>query len=275
MKRGDEAVKFESRVQQSRHLLTKMDKKIVAFIQENELDDSFSTINSLAHAIGTSPATITRFSNKLNYANFQDMKFNLQHEKSERVVENAPLVQQIHRYHQNIIQQTGEFISEEKIKRFAHYLKTSRQVNYAGLGSSGLTASEFYYRTLRMGVKGMVSTDAHQMKISASLLSSKDMFVAISNSGETTELAEAAQIAHKQGAYVVVITNYEGSTITQHANLVLITSDQSRVHDTRFINTQIATTFLMDIVCYLLLKNDYMHKLYQHTRHTILGKKDL
>lgn len=275
MKRGDEAVKFENRVQQSRHLLTKMDKKIVAFIQENELDDSFSTINSLAHAIGTSPATITRFSNKLNYANFQDMKFNLQHEKSERVVENAPLVQQIHRYHQNIIQQTGEFISEEKIKRFAHYLKASRQVNYAGLGSSGLTASEFYYRTLRMGVKGMVSTDAHQMKISASLLSSKDMFVAISNSGETTELAEAAQIAHKQGAYVVVITNYEGSTITQHANLVLITSDQSRVHDTRFINTQIATTFLMDIVCYLLLKNDYMHKLYQHTRHTILGKKDL
>ena len=101
------------------------------------------------------------------------------------------------------------------------------------------------------------------------------MFVAISNSGETTELADAAQIAHEQGAYVVIITNYEGSTITQHANLVLITSDQSRVHDTRFINTQIATTFLMDIVCYLLLKDDYMHKLYQHTRHTILGKKDL
>ena len=44
------------------------------------------------------------------------MKFNLQHEKSEKV-ENAPLVQLIHRYHQNIIQQTGEFISEEKIKR--------------------------------------------------------------------------------------------------------------------------------------------------------------
>ncbi|AMG61884.1 MurR/RpiR family transcriptional regulator [Staphylococcus lugdunensis] len=265
-------MKFDNRVQRSRHILTKMDRKIVTFIQEQELDDRFSTINSLAYAIGTSPATITRFSNKLGYDNFQDMKFSVQHEKSEKIVENAPLVQQIHRYHQRIIQQTGEFISEEKIKRFAHNLKTRRQINYAGLGSSGLTASEFYYRTMRMGLKGMVSTDAHQMKISASLLSAQDMFVAISNSGETIELIEAAAIAHDQGAYVAVITNYEGSSITEKADLVLITTDQSRINDSQFINTQIATFFLMDIVSYLLLNDPHMNQLYQHTRQTILGK---
>lgn len=88
-------------------------------------------------------------------------------------------------------------------------------MNFAGLGSSGLTASEFYYCAMRMGIKGLVSTDAHQMKISASLLSSNDMFVAISNSGETSELIDAAKIARNQGAYVVVITNFEGSTITK------------------------------------------------------------
>ena len=108
-------MKFENRVQRCRHLLTKTDKRIIEYIQKHPLDDSFSTINSLAYAIETSPATITRFSNKLNYDNFQDMKFSLQHEKSEKSVENAPLIQLIHRYHQNIIQQTGEFISEEKL----------------------------------------------------------------------------------------------------------------------------------------------------------------
>lgn len=265
-------LKFENRVQRSRHILTKMDKKIVEFIRQSELDDRFSTINSLAYAIGTSPATLTRFSSKLGYDNFQDMKFSLQNEKTEKVVENAPLVQQIHSYHQRIIQQTGEFISEEKIKRFAHYLKTSRQVNYAGLGSSGLTASEFYYRTMRMGLKGMVSTDAHQMKISASLLTSQDMFVAISNSGETDELTEASKIAKEQGAYVTVITNFEGSSITKHADLVLITTDQSRIKDSRFINSQIATMFLMDIVSYLLLNDQHMHHLYQRTRQVVLDK---
>ena len=63
-------MKFENRVQRCRHLLTKTDKRIIEYIQKHPLDDSFSTINSLAYAIETSPATITRFSNKLNYDNF-------------------------------------------------------------------------------------------------------------------------------------------------------------------------------------------------------------
>ena len=43
------------------------------------------------------------------------MKFSLQHEKSEKSVENAPLIQLIHRYHQNIIQQTGGLFLRKKL----------------------------------------------------------------------------------------------------------------------------------------------------------------
>ncbi|MRF36486.1 SIS domain-containing protein [Staphylococcus sp. KY49P] len=265
-------MKFENRVQRYRHLFTKTDKQIVEYIQSNQFDDAFSTINSLAHAIGTSPATITRFSNKLDYDNFQDLKFNLQQEMTDNVIENSPLIQRIHKYHQDIIQQTGEFISDEKIQRLVNQIMRSRQIIYAGLGSSGLSATEFYYRMMRMGLKGNVSTDAHQMKIFASLLTASDTFVAISNSGETAELIAAVEVAHERGAFVVAITNYEGSALTQCADLVLITTDQSRINDTRFINTQIATLFLIDIVSYLLLDDDYMQNVYQHTKKIILNE---
>lgn len=265
-------MKFENRIQRYHHLFTKTDKQIVEYIQSNHFDDSFSTINSLAHAIGTSPATITRFSNKLDYDNFQDLKFNLQQEMTDKVIENSPLIQRIHKYHQDIIQQTGEFISDEKIQRFVNQIMRSRQIIYAGLGSSGLSATEFYYRMMRMGLKGSVSTDAHQMKIFGSLLTTSDTFVAISNSGETAELIAAAEVAHAREAYVVAITNYEGSTLTECADLVLITTAQSRINDSRFINTQIATLFLIDIVSYLLLDDDYMHNVYQHTKKTVLNE---
>ena len=46
-------MKFENRVQRCRHLLTKTDKRIIEYIQKHPLDDSFSTINSLAYAIET------------------------------------------------------------------------------------------------------------------------------------------------------------------------------------------------------------------------------
>lgn len=267
-------MKFENRVQRHYHAFTKKDKKVVEYIQNHEFNDSFSNINSLAIAVGVSNATITRFSNKMGYESFQDLKFNLQQEKSEKTIENSPLIQRMHKYHQNIIQQTGEFISNDKIEQFVNHLKISRQINYAGLGSSGLSASEFYYRTMRMGLKGSVSTDAHQMKISASLLSSADTFVAISNSGETKELISASYIAHNRGAYVVVITNYEGSPITEFADLILITTDQSRNNDERFINSQIATLFLIDIVSYVLLEDDYLRDTYKHTKDIILKSEN-
>lgn len=52
-------MKFENRVQRYQHLFTKTDKRIVNYIRQNGYSDAFSTINSLAHAIGTSPATMT------------------------------------------------------------------------------------------------------------------------------------------------------------------------------------------------------------------------
>ena len=250
-------MKFENRVQRYQHLFTKTDKRIVNYIRQNGYSDAFSTINSLAHAIGTSPATMTRFSHKLDYENFQDLKFNIQQEMTETVIENSPIIQRIHKYHQQIIQQTGEFIDNDIIQTFIDKLQSSRHILFAGLGSSGLSATEFYYRMIRMGLKGNVTTDSHLMKISASLLSQSDMFIAMSNSG----------------AYVVAITNFEGSKLTDCADLVLLTTDQSRNTDHQFINTQIATLFLIDIVSYHLLENTNLSQTYQHTKSIILDNK--
>lgn len=266
-------MKFENRLQRYQHLFTKTDQRIIDYIRQNGYSDAFSTINSLAYAIGTSPATMTRFSHKLGYSNFQDLKFNLQQELTEQTIENSPLIQRIHQYHQQVIQQTGEFIDKDKIKDFVHKLKTSRQILFAGLGSSGLSATEFYYRTMRMGLNSNVSTDTHLMKIAASLLSKNDVFVAISNSGCTKELITAAKTAQQRNAYIVAITNFEGSALTEYADLVLLTTDQSRNSDTQFINTQIATLFLIDIVSYHLLEDTRLHQIYQSTKETILEDK--
>ncbi len=65
----------------------------------------------------------------------------------------AQLLERIHKYHQQIIQQTGEFIDNNHIQTLS---TNSNQVDiylFAGLGSSGLSATQFYYRMIRMGPK--------------------------------------------------------------------------------------------------------------------------
>ncbi|MBU6087904.1 MurR/RpiR family transcriptional regulator [Mammaliicoccus sciuri] len=261
---------FENRIQQFSYLFTKSDEKIARFILDHPVGDHFSTITSLAYAIGVSTSSITRFSHKLNYQHFQDMKFNIQQTYEKTDIQNVPLIKRIHEYHQTLIQQTGEFISNDKINQLIDILTNSRQTLFAGLGSSGLTATEFYYRTMRMGIAGSSVTDAHQMKIGASLLNRNDALIAFSNSGKTEELINAAKIAKSQGATVIAITNYAGSELTAYSDIVIMTIDQTRVNDKQFINTQISAHFLIDVVSYILLERQYNMNLYQHTRDVIL-----
>lgn len=263
-------MKFENRIQQFSYLFTKADDTIANYILEHPVGDHFSTITSLAYAIGVSTSSITRFSHKLDYQNFQDMKFNIQQTYDKTDIHNVPLIKRIHEYHQTLLQQAGEFISNEKIHQLITTLTKSKQTLFAGLGSSGLSATEFYYRTMRMGIIGNAVTDAHQMKIGASLLTEEDALIIFSNSGHTEEVINAAKIAQSQKATVVSITNYAGSELTAHSDIVIMTIDQTRVNDKRFINTQISAHFLIDVVSYMLLEHVENMDRYQHTRNVIL-----
>lgn len=113
---------FENRIQQFSYLFTKTDEKIAQYITTHPKGDHFSTITALAYAISVSPSSISRFSHKLNYQHFQDMKFNIQQSYNGTDIQNVPLIQRIYEYHQSIIQQSGEFISNKKINQLIEVL---------------------------------------------------------------------------------------------------------------------------------------------------------
>lgn len=261
---------FENRIQQFSYLFTKTDEKIAQYITTHPKGDHFSTITALAYAISVSPSSISRFSHKLNYQHFQDMKFNIQQSYNGTDIQNVPLIQRIYEYHQSIIQQSGEFISNKKINQLIEVLIESEHALFAGLGSSGLTATEFYYRTMRMGIKGNSATDVHQIKIGASLLTERDTFIALSNSGETKELVNVVKIAKDHGATIIAITNYAGSPLSALSDITIMTIDQTRINDHQFINTQISAHFLIDVVSYMLLSHESHLTQYDHTKEVIL-----
>ena len=163
-----------------------------------------------------------------------------------------------------------EFISNKKINQLIEVLIESEHALFAGLGSSGLTATEFYYRTMRMGIKGNSATDVHQIKIGASLLTERDTFIALSNSGETKELVNAVKIAKDHGATIIAITNYAGSPLSALSDITIMTIDQTRINDHQFINTQISAHFLIDVVSYMLLSHESHLTQYDHTKEVIL-----
>ena len=67
---------FYERVSEKLESLSKMERKAVSYMVENQGELIYTSITELADRVGTSEATITRVCTKLGYRGFQELKVN-------------------------------------------------------------------------------------------------------------------------------------------------------------------------------------------------------
>ncbi len=84
--------------------------------------------------------------------------------------------------------------------------KAGRQIQFFGVGNSGIVAQDGQHKFFRLGVNTTAYSDGHMQVMSASVLRAGDCVVVISNSGRTRDLMDACDIARKNGATTIVIT---------------------------------------------------------------------
>ena len=84
--------------------------------------------------------------------------------------------------------------------------QTGRQVQFFGVGNSGIVAQDAQHKFFRLGLHSTAYSDGHMQVMSASILHKGDCVLIISNSGRTRDLMDACDIARKNGATTIVIT---------------------------------------------------------------------
>jgi len=84
--------------------------------------------------------------------------------------------------------------------------QTGRQVQFFGVGNSGVVAQDAQHKFFRLGLHSIAYSDGHMQVMSASILQKGDCVLIISNSGRTRDLMDACDIARKNGATTIVIT---------------------------------------------------------------------
>jgi RpiR family carbohydrate utilization transcriptional regulator len=92
--------------------------------------------------------------------------------------------------------------------------KTGKRIEFYGVGNSGIVAQDAQHKFFRLGVHATAVSDGHVQVMSATMLAPGDVVVIISNSGRSRDLLDAADIARKKGATIVVITS-SGSPLSQ------------------------------------------------------------
>lgn len=100
------------------------------------------------------------------------------------------------------------------------------------------------------------------MIISSSIATKNDLVIGISTSGETNEVVSSMNLAKKSGATIVSLTSFSNSQIAQLSDISLVSYSSSFVDNKRFINSQFATMYIVDIISTLLLEKEaYSYKM--------------
>ncbi|MCQ2738168.1 MAG: 6-phospho-3-hexuloisomerase [archaeon] len=140
------------------------------------------------------------------------------------------------------IRKAEDLLTEEDIDSFLNVLRESKRIFVTGAGRSGLVGKAFAMRLMHLGfvvyVVGETTTPA---------IGANDCILAISGSGETSNIISAAKNAKKLGANVLAVTSYPESTLGKLADGKVVVKGRTKleVDDKDYLKRQIHGNYTM------------------------------
>lgn len=258
--------------------MTLADRQIAEFI----LDDPGRMLElssaALAEATGRSQSSVVKFSQKLGYAGYQQLKLAVNKAKAlewhqpsgvihgsiEAIDSYVTIVQKLIGSKLHSMRETSSANNEDAVDAALAKLSSARKVQLAGVGASSLVAADFSYKLLKLGRTVLLNPDSHIQISNASALDERDALMALSHSGRSVETVRIAELAKRRGATVIAVTGMQNNPLAELADIRLFTvADEDRVRSSA-ITARDAQLMLMDMLFIMLLRyqsdaNDFIH----------------
>lgn len=264
-----------ARIHQKYARLTQKEQQLADYILQEGGRLQNMNISVLAARSGVSNGTVTHFCKTLECGSYAELKLELSRVHTETGQEGDSIFDGVLSYYQTIIKRTDQLVDREMLSRIVETIAHCRgKVYLYGIGSSGLTADELMLRLLRMGIHVQAITDAHLMIIESAILTAEDLVIALSISGETTEVVQAVQIARQSGCQTVSLTSFPESSLAKASHVSLSVIDTERVGRLRFINTQFSVMYVIDLMTAMLLENEERLTRMEKTVSAIITKHE-
>jgi DNA-binding MurR/RpiR family transcriptional regulator len=188
---------------------------------------------NLARRAGVSEPTVTRFSRSVGCRGVRELKVRLaQATAVGRIYLELPphvgtdlarpaLWHSVFKEIRRAITEVEQRLRKDDVEKAAKAIANcSRLAAFGTGGGSTMAATEVEHRFFRLGVAVSHSSDPKLMRMMAATLGRNDVVVAISTTGNSTEVIEAASVAKHYGALIVAVTK-PGSWLADIADIAL------------------------------------------------------
>lgn len=241
--------------------LGKAEKKVADWIMNHSGELLPLSIVELAELAGCSEATIVRFSKKLGFSGYQELKISFARETKTSII-NANMSRDDDAYaiFEKVcndvycsLEKTKKVLSPEKLQAAAEAIMKAGKIIVIGLGNSASIALDASHKLLRIGLGAYAYTDNHMQMIAASGLEKGDVVIAISHSGSSKDIIEAMQASKRNGATTIAITNKGRSPIQKHSDIVLCTSSDETQYNILALNSRIVQLAIVDALYFYIV----------------------
>lgn len=220
-----------ARIEAMRAQLRPSERKLADYILDAPREILDVAMTELAQRVGVSQPTIARFCQALGCSGFREFKIRLAQNIAQSVPsvyrdvrpdEPAPgVIAKVFDRTIGALMEVRNSLSATSVAKAIELLAQASRIEFYGAGGSGVAAQDIQHKFFRLGIPSVSYGDPHTYAMSAALLNDSDVAVAISNTGRTRDIVDAAQSALDCGAKVIAITQ-GNSPLAQIATVSLI-----------------------------------------------------
>jgi DNA-binding MurR/RpiR family transcriptional regulator len=258
------------KIRAERDQMSAIERRIGDFLLENaHLLRDYSS-QQLANALKISQSSVVKFSQKLGFKGYPDLKFSIgeavardngggETRTAQTAKENphAALAEGLWRSKAEAEEETRHINPPERIDAIADAIAAAGRVFCIGLGADDIPARAFAARLSLLGIHAVHHSDAVLMASSTATASKGDVLLAFSEHGDQHALYQIARQFREQRGKVVSVTRHSANALRAHADVsLLVSAHDDRAHIEPLLY-QSALQHLLDLIFVLLCENGH------------------
>jgi DNA-binding MurR/RpiR family transcriptional regulator len=249
------------KIRSERDQMSAIERRIADFLLENaHLLRDYSS-QQLADALKISQSSVVKFSQKLGFKGYPDLKFSVgeaiargtdpSQVRAARATKRDPhtvLAEELWRSKARAEEETRLINPPERIQDIAEAIDAAGKVFVIGCGEDDLHARAFSTRVALLGVVSIHQMDPLLLAANVETVQARDVLVVFSEHGKQTLLNQVCRQFRDQGAKVISITRHTSNPLRAHAHLSLLVSAHDERSHVEPLLYQSALQHLLDLI---------------------------
>ena len=245
------------RMADNQQSLRKSEAKVATYVLAHANDVIKMRIVDLAAQSEVSEPTVIRFCRALGFDGFQSFKLQLAQQLglgsvyTQFAVDDndtvADLGNKVFDTTIGSLLTVRDELNPEVLEQAINTISNARRVEFYGFGASGSVAADAQHKFFRLQLSTAAYTDPHIQHMSAISLSTKDVVVAISQSGETQALLQSVNLAREAGATVIGVAP-QNTSLSHQCSIPIYVNMEEDLQSFTPVSSRIAHLVVIDVL---------------------------